>query len=103
MATERCGPALHDRGHDTALRGRKRSTVLLTIGHRQIGGTPRPLPASRRSPALAFTPARGDGFHEARATLCLSAGNPDVVSGDRLVEIPGEEPRLWPHDPPLVT
>src|SRR5258705_5050100 len=32
MAAENSGPADLDRGHDTALRHRKRSAVLLTIG-----------------------------------------------------------------------
>jgi hypothetical protein len=32
----------------------------------------------------------------------LSAGMLNGVGGDRLAEIPGEEPLLWPHAPPIV-
>jgi hypothetical protein len=46
---------------------------------------------------------RSDGFRQARAMLCLSAGTLDGVSGDRLTEISGEEPPFLPHDPPVVT
>src|SRR6266849_1557891 len=46
---------------------------------------------------------RADGFGDAGAKARLSAGMLDGVRGDRLVEIPGEEPLLRPHDPPIIT
>src|SRR5271165_4553350 len=46
---------------------------------------------------------RADGFGDAGATARRSAGMLNSVRGDRSAEIPGEEPLLRPHDPPIVT
>ena len=46
---------------------------------------------------------RADRFGDAAATARRSAGMLDGVRGDRSAEIPGEEPLLWPHNPPIVT
>jgi hypothetical protein len=45
---------------------------------------------------------RADRFGDAATKARLSAGMLNGVGGDRLAEIPGEEPLLWPHDPPIV-
>src|ERR1700694_4869012 len=46
---------------------------------------------------------RADGFGDAGATARRSAGMLNGVRRDRSAEIPGEEPLLRPHDPPIVT
>ena len=46
---------------------------------------------------------RADRFGDAGAKARLSAGVLNGVRGDRSGEIPGEEPLLRPHDPPIVT
>src|SRR6516162_11529478 len=46
---------------------------------------------------------RAYGFGNAATNARLSAGMLNGVRGDRLAEIPGEEPLLRPHNPPIVT
>src|SRR6266404_4514189 len=45
---------------------------------------------------------RADGFGDAATKARLSAGMLNGVRGDRLAQIPGEEPVLRPHNPPIV-
>src|SRR5580693_8122770 len=46
---------------------------------------------------------RADGFGDAGTQARRSAGMLDGVRGDRSAEIPGEEPLLRTHDPPVLT
>jgi hypothetical protein len=46
---------------------------------------------------------RADGFGDASTQARRSAGMLDGVRGDRLAEIPREEPLFRPHNPPVVT